>query len=60
MFFAIVGAITNIETIAIGGAIRELERLRENYGNGRWRKRKIIAMVRIGDDIYRKAELHWL
>ena len=35
MNFQIIGHITNIETIAVGKSIREVERLQKNYGNGR-------------------------
>jgi hypothetical protein len=31
MYFEIIGEITNIETIAIGGSIRDITRLREQY-----------------------------
>jgi hypothetical protein len=44
--FEIVGPVRNIETIAAGRAIREVARLRRQYGKGRWRKRKGIATVR--------------
>jgi hypothetical protein len=39
MLFKVLGEITEIETIAVGKAIRELKRLRKVYGTGRWRKR---------------------
>ena len=48
MHFAIVGAISQVETFAIGSGIRELARLRRLYGRGPWRKRKGIARVRLG------------
>ena len=38
MNFEIIDEITNIEIIAVGNSIRELERLRKIYGLGRWRK----------------------
>jgi hypothetical protein len=38
MHFEVVGEITNLETIAVGGRIRNLERLQRLYGEGRWRK----------------------
>jgi hypothetical protein len=38
MNFKIVGRIAAAETIAVGGAIREIERLRRHYGAARWRK----------------------
>ena len=58
MDFEIVGPITQIETFAIGAAIRELERLRRSYGPGRWRKRKGVARVRLTDGSLHRAELH--
>ena len=57
--FKLAGPITNIETFAITSAIRELPRLRRLYGQGRWRKRKGIAIVRLSDGKVRRAELHW-
>lgn len=59
MLFQILGNITKVETFAIGGAIRELPRLRRVYGRGRWRKRKRIADVRLANGTIRKAEIHW-
>ena len=59
MFFRICGEITDVETIAIGGSIRELPRLRKLYGQGRWRKRKGLALVKLSNGTIRKAELHW-
>ena len=59
MPFEIVGEITQVETIAAGRRIRELPRLRRLYGRGRWRKRKGVAVVRLGTGQVRKAELHW-
>jgi hypothetical protein len=59
MPFEIVGEIAQIETIAIGTAIRELARLRRVYGRGRWRKRKGVALIRLRSGTVRKAELHW-
>lgn len=59
MDFEIVDEITDIETFATGGGIRELPRLRRIYGKGRWRKRKGVAKVRLPDGTIRLAELHW-
>jgi hypothetical protein len=59
MQFAIVGEISQIETFATGSAIREIARLRRLYGRARWRKRKGVATVRLGDGSMRLAELHW-
>jgi hypothetical protein len=57
--FEIVGGITGVETIAIGGGIRELNRLRRAYGLARWRKRKGFALVRLSGGVVRRAEVHW-
>jgi len=57
--FEIIGEITDTETIAVGGAIRDLARLRRQYGPGRWRKLKGVAMIRLRDGSVRRAELHW-
>jgi len=59
MDFEVVGDITDIETFAVGNAIRELARLRRVYGPGRWRKRKGVATVRLADGSVSKAEVHW-
>lgn len=59
MYFEIVGDIKNIEVIAVGGRIRDIMRLRKQYGYGRWRKLKGKATVRIEDGSLRKAEVHW-
>lgn len=59
MDFEIVGEITNIESIATGRSIRDLARLRKQYGKGRWRKLKGVAMVRLKDGSMRTAEIHW-
>ena len=48
----------DVETFAVGSAIRELPRLRKLYGPGRWRKRKGFADVRLPNGGLRKAELH--
>jgi hypothetical protein len=59
MHFEIIGDINNIEIIAVGRSIRELARLRRQYGAGRWRKLKGIATVRLLSGTIRKAEIHW-
>ena len=59
MFFEIVSDIEQIETFAVGAAIRELDRLRKLYGKGHWRKRKGIAHVKLADDSLVVAEVHW-
>ena len=57
--FEIIGKITNVETIATGRSIRILKRLKRFYGQGRWRKLKGIAKVRLPDGTVCKAEIHW-
>ncbi len=31
----------------------------KKYGKGRWRKKKGIATVKLKDESYRLAEVHW-
>ena len=59
MYFEIVGEIENVETIAAGGRIRDVMRLRKQFGHGRWRKLKGVGIVRIAGGKTRKAEVHW-
>ena len=59
MDFRVLGRIWNVETIAVGNAIREIKRLRRVYGFGRWRKRKGIARVQLSNGTIRLAEVHW-
>jgi hypothetical protein len=59
MDFELVGAIRNIQPIAVGRAIRGLARLRKRYGSGRWRKLKGVARVRLIDGTIHTAEIHW-
>ena len=55
----VVSEITEIEVIAIGNSIRDLDRLQRKHGRGRWRKLKGLANVRLPDDIICFAEIHW-
>ena len=59
MDFTVIGEISDVETFANGRRIRELRRLRKQYGSGRWRKRKGLATVRLSDGFVAQAELHW-
>jgi hypothetical protein len=59
MHFEVIGEISDIELIAADDAIRDLARLREAYGPGRWRKLKGIAMVRLFSGELSRAEIHW-
>lgn len=58
MQFEILSNITRIETIAVSSSIRELERLRQTYGTGRWRKLKGLATIQLKDGTICNAELH--
>ena len=55
--FEIVSSIEDIEIIAVGSGIRNIERLRKTYGSGRRRKLKRRAFVRLEDGFECKAEL---
>jgi len=58
--FEVISDITDIEIISVGSHIRDLDRLQRDYGRGRWRKLKGIAMVRmLKYGQVRRAELHW-
>jgi hypothetical protein len=59
LHFEILGEFQGIETIAVGSAIRDINRLRKQYGPGNWRKLKGTATVRLFDGTIRKAEIHW-
>ncbi|AFZ54130.1 hypothetical protein [Cyanobacterium aponinum] len=59
MDFEIISNITEIENIAVGNSIRDLDRLRKIYGGKRWRKLKGIATIRLTNGKIRKAEIHW-
>jgi hypothetical protein len=56
--FEVVGKISSVELVASGPAIREVARLERAYGQGRWRKLKGVALVRLTDAVVR-AEIHW-
>ena len=57
--FTIVGQIRNRDVIVTGPRIRELARLRSEYGRGNWRKCKGRATVEYADGRIREAEVHW-
>ena len=59
MTFQVVGQIEDIETMAVGKAIREFRRLVKLHGRGRWKKRKGTATLRFEDGRMAKAEVHW-
>lgn len=55
----IIGSIRSVETIAVGAEIRDLGRLRKQYGGKRWRKCKGIAIVDLPERGLVAAEVHW-
>ena len=59
MHFEVIGKIGDAETIAVGGRIRDIMRLRRQFGPGRWRILKGVAWVRVAGGATRKAEVHW-
>ena len=59
MYFEIIGEIENIETIAIGGKIKDIMRLRKKYGSAKWRKLKGVAKIRLQSGRTCSAEIHW-
>ncbi|MBI5529380.1 MAG: hypothetical protein HY897_23900 [Deltaproteobacteria bacterium] len=59
MFFETVGALREIENIAVGAGIHELRRLRKSCGPARWKKKKGVGTIRLGDGRILEAELHW-
>jgi hypothetical protein len=59
MYFKIKGAIRDIETIATGHGIKNLNRLNKIYGKANWRKLKGICYVELEDDAVLEAEVHW-
>jgi hypothetical protein len=59
MYLDIIGEIEEIETLAVGGRIRDIMRIRKQYGPGRWRKLKGVAKVRLQSGRICRAEIHW-
>ena len=59
VYFEIIGEIKDIETIAIGGRIRDIMRIQKQFGRGRWRKLKGIGKVLLENGRICNAELHW-
>lgn len=59
MHFEIIGEIQDKETIAARSSIKDFACLRRQYGPGRWRKLKGVALVQLQDKTIRSAEIHW-
>jgi len=58
MIFKVVGPIRHAETLAAAGRIRDIMRLRKQFGPGRWRKLKGVAELRHADGTIRLPEIH--
>lgn len=59
MHVEILGDVRDVTVIAVARGIRELGRLRKAYGQGRWRKLKGVALVRVDLGPAFMAEIHW-
>ena len=55
----LIAAGAGAEVVAVGRRIRILARLTKRYGEGRWRKMKGTALIRLETGRVRRAELHW-
>ena len=59
MHFKIKGAIRDIEIIATGHGIKNLNRLNKIYGKANWRKLKGVCYIKLEDGAVLEAEVHW-
>lgn len=59
MHFEILGEIAEVEVMAAGPSVRRRSTLQTRYGEGRWRKLKGIALVRLANGRLYRAEVHW-
>lgn len=59
MKFQIISEVEDIEIIAVQNKIRVLPYLLKAYGQGRWRKLKGTAYIRLPNGNTRYVELHW-
>ncbi len=59
MYFRIIGKIREIETIAAGHGIQNLNRLNKIYGKASWRKMKGLCRIELEDGAVLEAEVHW-
>jgi hypothetical protein len=57
--FETISGITDVEVMPPTRNIREVARLRKQYGPGRWRKVKGRATALLSDGTARVAEIHW-
>jgi len=56
MYFEVIGDIEEVELIARGKSIRDITRLRKQFGPGRWRKLKGVGTVRLFDGRIREQQ----
>jgi hypothetical protein len=59
MEFKAVSSLSNVEVVASGPGVRVRSYLRKAYGQGRWRKMKGTATIRLPNGALRAVELHW-
>ena len=59
MRFEVVGEIEQITRIAAGPGVKIRALLRKAHGQGRWRKLKGVATIRLANGQLRRVELHW-
>lgn len=59
MHFEILGELRDVETIAAGRKIRDLDVLQKKFGRGNWRKLKGFGTIRLSNGDVVEAELHW-
>ncbi|MFH7243227.1 MAG: hypothetical protein ACHWZW_10305 [Spirulina sp.] len=57
--FELISKLTDIEVIAVNLSIRELRRLKDEFGGRRWRKLKGTGLVQFSNGEVCQAELHW-
>ena len=55
----VLGPIRDIQIIAAGRGVHSRRALSREFGDGRWRKMKGVAMVRWYDGRLCEAEIHW-
>ncbi len=59
MELEILSEIEDIEVIATGRGVHIRRHLDRTHGEGRWRKMKGTATVRLADGAVCRAEIHW-
>lgn len=59
MDFKIKGKIRDVEVIAVGHGINNLNRLNKIYGRTNWQKLKGICQVELEEGTLTEAEVHW-